>query len=139
MWKAIIVIVIVVIVGVIVWQVNNGWKHVKGLYELVSDWLSEDQRKLIDKLKEDLKKNDSMIIELKNELNRVNNEKRKIEEKLKVSTEEVTKLKRRINDLEKTLENVLVSNNVDELLDELKQMGFSSVDRKQQQNRNSHR
>ena len=69
------------------------------------------------------------IARLQGEVERLQVEKAAVQAQATQSASEVTRLKGRINDLQTQLQNIVVSNDPDRILDDLRKLGFRSVKR----------
>lgn len=114
----------------LIWQNLSGWAASRKLYNMALDQLREDQANVIEAKEEWIKTCEDEILRLQAEKERLQKEKAVVQKQAIESAVEVTRLKGKIGELQTQLQNIVVSDDPDRILDDLRRMGFSSVRRK---------
>jgi peptidoglycan hydrolase CwlO-like protein len=121
---------VVLIVIVLIWQNLTGWAAARQVYTQALDNLRADQTRVVEALQENQKMYEAEIVRLQSEKERLQKEKVAIQKQAIESAVEVSRLKGKIGELQTQLQNIIVSDNPDLILDDLRRMGISSVRRK---------
>ena len=89
----------------------------------------QDQTNVIQAKEENERMYEMEIARLQGEVERLQKEKAVVQAKAAQSGAEVTRLKGRINDLQIQIQSIVVSDNPDRILDDLRNLGFRSIKR----------
>ncbi len=121
---------VVLIVIVLIWQNLTGWAAARQIYKQALDNLRQDQSRVVEALQENQKMYEAEIANLQAEKERLQKEKATVQRQAIESAIEVSRLKGRIGELQTQLQNIIVSDDPDRILDDLRRMGISSIRRK---------
>ena len=91
----------------IFWQFLSGWGETGKLYNIILDNLRTDQSRIIQLKNEWIKDCEEEIAKLEKEKERLQKEKATIQRQASESATEIAKLKRRINELQIQLQNIV--------------------------------
>jgi predicted nuclease with TOPRIM domain len=91
------------------------------------DNLRADQSKIIERNEKYTKDCEDEIVRLREEVEKVENEKTSIKNMAEQSAMEILRLRGKINELQIQLQNIVVSDNPDVILDDLRKLGIKSI------------
>jgi len=112
-----------------VWQNLSGFALSRKLYTMALDNLRVDQTNII-KVKEDQEKMyEKEIVRLVEEIAKLQKEKAVVQKQAVDSAVEVARLKGRIGELETQYNNIVISDDPDKLIDDLRRLGIRSIRR----------
>ncbi len=121
--------VITALLLVVAWQSLSGWAIARKVYNLALDNLRQDQTNVIQAKEENERMYEMEIARLQGEVERLQKEKAAVQVQAAQSAAEVTRLKGRIYDLQTQLQNIVVSDDPDRIIDDLRNLGFRSIRR----------
>jgi seryl-tRNA synthetase len=104
------------------WQSLSGWAASRKLYDMALDNLRVDQSKIVETL-------GGIITERERELATIYEELDRVKQQQAQARAETEKLKGKIRELQAQRENILVPEDPDRLVDELRRFGISSAHR----------
>lgn len=120
----------IVIAIVLAWQILSGWAYSRKLYNMALDNLREDQSKIIEIKNEWIAQCEKEITELNKQMEIIQREKNNLQgEKNKLYAEREI-LKGRIFDLENRRQTIIISDDPDRIIDDLRTMGIRSIRRR---------
>ena len=102
----------------------------RSLFNLALDQLRKDQSQIVQQKTEEAKAFKKRVLDLQNEVKKIQQEKAIEKAKAIASAAEVTRLKGRINDLQDQIDKILISNDPDVILDDLRRLGIRSIKRR---------
>jgi len=102
----------------------------RSLFNLALDQLRKDQSQIVQQKTEEAEAFKKQVLDLQNEVKKIQQEKAIEKAKAIASAAEVTRLKGRINDLQDQIDKILISNDPDVILDDLRRLGIRSIKRR---------
>jgi len=112
------------------WQSLSGWAYSRKLYGMALDNLRKDESRVIRDKDEWIKVCESAILDLKKEVDKIGREKARVQLEANQSAVEVARLKGRINELQEMLKRIVISNDPDVVINDLKRYGLRSIRRR---------
>jgi len=114
----------------LLWQSLSGWAYSRKLYGMALDNLRKDESRVIRDKDEWIKVCESAILDLKKEVDKIEREKARVQLEANQSAVEVARLKGRINELQEMLKRIVISNDLDVVINDLKRYGLRSIRRR---------
>jgi len=114
----------------LLWQSLSGWAYSRKLYGMALDNLRKDESRVIRDKDEWIKVCESAILDLKKEVDKIGREKARVQLEANQSAVEVARLKGRINELQEMLKRIVISNDPDVVINDLKRYGLRSIRRR---------
>jgi peptidoglycan hydrolase CwlO-like protein len=114
----------------LIWQNLSGWAMSRKLYTMALDNLRTDQTRVVETLQENQKMYEAEIANLQAEKERLQKEKATVQKQAVESAVEVSRLKGKIGELQTKLESIVVSDDPDLVLADLRRLGILSIQRK---------
>ena len=114
----------------LLWQSLSGWAYSRKLYGMALDNLRKDESRVIRDKDEWIKVCESAILDLKKEVDKIEREKARVQLEANQSAVEVARLKGRINELQEMLKRIVISNDPDVVINDLKRYGLRSIRRR---------
>jgi len=102
----------------------------RSLFNMALDQLREDQSQIVQQRDEDIANFKKQVLDLQGEVKKIQQEKAIEKAKAVASAAEVTRLKGRINDLQDQIDKILISNDPNVILDDLRRLGIRSIKRR---------
>jgi len=97
------------------------------LYNMMLNQFRTDQSRIIRVMEENMKTYETEIVRLNKEVESVQREKTIERAKAEQSAAEVTRLKGKINELQIQIQNIIISDDPDLILDDIRKLGFGSI------------
>jgi len=99
----------------------------RSLFNMALDNLREDKTRILETKDEWIKTCEQEISRLQREVDRVQKEKAAVQAQAAQTAAEVARLKGRINELQTQLQNIVVSDDPDRIIDDLRRLGIRSI------------
>lgn len=114
-----------VVVVLIIWQSLSGWGMSGKYFNMLLDQIRKDQSQVIKDNKEWIEACETEIAKLAEEKAQIQKEKLILQKKNIESTKEIVRLKGENNELQDLLNRIIISNDPDKLLEDLRSRGIN--------------
>lgn len=118
---------VILIAIILAWQIFSGWAYSSKLYKMALDNFRQDQTEIIQRKNEWIAVCEKEIVDMQKKIEQIQKEKSKIQGEVVKLNQEKEILTGRIYDLEQRRQAIIISNDPDTIIDDLRKLGFKSI------------